>query len=56
MVTYKGARNGFSLPPKRSCPDSLFPLRPPPAGHNRKYSDDSDRTGIIATSRMSHFN
>ena len=28
--TYKGARNGFSLPPKRSCPDSFLPLRPPP--------------------------
>ena len=29
-ATYKGARNGRSRPPNRSCPDSFLPPRPPP--------------------------
>ena len=33
--TYRGARNGLSLPPKRSCPDSFLPPRPPPIGENK---------------------
>lgn len=27
---YKGALNGLSRPPKRSCPDSFLPPSPPP--------------------------